>query len=110
MGNITHIKDLDMRELPDTAPGKDVKEIFNSDRRRILDIALAGGSVLSKHKADEPITVLCLSGTGTFRAGRDLEESQKLVPGTLITLETGIEHDVTAEPAIRILVTRFKDQ
>jgi quercetin dioxygenase-like cupin family protein len=53
--------------------------------------------------------VLCLSGSGTFRAGSDLEDSQKLVPGTLITLETGVDHEVVGEPAVRILVTRFKD-
>jgi len=109
MGYIVHIKDLDMGELSETAPGKDIKEIFNGERRRILDIALVGGSVLSKHRAAEPITVLCLSGSGTFRAGSDLEDSQKLVPGTLITLETGVDHEVVGEPAVRILVTRFKD-
>ena len=99
-----------MSEATETAEGKDFKEIFNSERRRIVEVSLTGGAVLAKHHAAEPITVLCLSGSGTFRAGSDLEESQKLVPGTLITLEPGIEHDVTAEPSIRILVTKFKDQ
>jgi quercetin dioxygenase-like cupin family protein len=110
MKNITHIKDLDVRETTETAAGKDFKEIFNGDRRRMVEVSLTGGAVLTKHHAAEPITVLCLSGNGTFRAGSDLEESQKLVPGTLITLESGVEHDVSAEPSIRILVTKFKDQ
>jgi quercetin dioxygenase-like cupin family protein len=64
---------------------------------------------LSKHKANEPITVFCLAGSGTFRAGKDLEDRQKLVAGTLITLEPEIEHEVAAEPAIHILVTKFKN-
>jgi quercetin dioxygenase-like cupin family protein len=99
-----------VNETAETAEVKVVKEIFNGERRRIVEVSLTGGAVLAKHHAAEPITVLCLSGNGTFRAGSDLEESQKLVPGTLITLESGVEHDVSAEPSVRILVTKFKDQ
>jgi quercetin dioxygenase-like cupin family protein len=64
--------------------------------------------MLSKHKVHEPITIFCLAGTGTFRAGRDLEHEQKLVAGTLITLEGGIEHEVIAEPEIHFLLTKFE--
>lgn len=108
MKNITHVKDLDLSDISGTEQAKDVKQIFSGDRRQMIEIALTGGAVLAKHHAAEPISILCLAGSGTFQAGSDLEESQKLVPGTLITLEAGIEHDVTAEPAIRILVTKFK--
>lgn len=41
--------------------------------------------MLSKYKVSEPITVFCLAGSGTFCAGKDLEDEQKLVAGTLIT-------------------------
>ena len=109
MKNIIYVKDLDLGAIAQTEqPTKEVSEIFNGERRRMVEVKLTNGAVLSKHKAAEPITVLCLSGSGTFRAGSDLEESQKLSPGTLITLESGVEHDVTAEPAVRILVTKFK--
>src|SRR5829696_5771216 len=110
MKNITHVKDLDLRAIADSQPSKEVSEIFNGDRRRMVEVKLTGGAVLPKHHAAEPITVLCLAGSGTFRAGTDLDSAQKLEPGTLITLEAGVEHDVTAEPAIRVLVTKFKGE
>ncbi len=109
MKNIIYVKDLDLGTIAETEQQtKEVGEIFNGERRRMVEVKLTNGAVLSRHKSNEPITVLCLSGSGTFRAGSDLEESQKLSPGTLITLEGGIDHDVTAEPAVRILVTKFK--
>ena len=109
MGNITLIKQLELGPLDGTESSKEAAEIFRGGHRSIVEVKLTGGAVLSKHHAAEPITVLCLSGSGTFRAGADLEDSQKLVPGTLITLEAGVEHDVTGEPAVRILVTKFKN-
>ncbi len=88
---------------------KDVKEIFNGLRRRIVELKLQNGAILSKHKAVEPITVLCLMGNGLFRAGASLEEEQKLETGTLITLEGVIEHKVIAKPELHLLVTKFKE-
>jgi quercetin dioxygenase-like cupin family protein len=44
-----------------------------------------------------------------FRAGSDLSDEQTLVAGTLITLEGGVEHEVVAQPALDLLVTKFKD-
>lgn len=112
MGNIRHLADF---ELTEYASGENAREkskvvnkIFDGARRQIISVELYNGEVLAKHKANEPITVLCLSGSGTFSAGADLSESQKLEAGTLITLEAGIEHEVAAEPEIRILVTKFK--
>ena len=86
---------------------KEVREIFKGERRRILLISLRNGAVLTRHKAPEPITVQCISGSGTFTAGPDLEDSQKLVPGTFLTLDPDIEHEATAESELHILVTRF---
>jgi hypothetical protein len=37
-----------------------------------------------------------------------LEDRQKLVAGTLVTLEGGVEHEVVAEPEVSLLVTKFK--
>lgn len=79
-------------------------------RRRIMSIELYNNEMLSKHKANEPITVFCLAGSGTFRAGRDLEDEQKLVAGTLVTVEAEVEHEVVAEPDVHILVTKFKKE
>ncbi len=89
---------------------KDIQahQIYKGSRRQIMEIKLRNNAVLSKHKASEPITVLCLSGNGKFLAGSDLEEEQLLKTGTLITLDSGIEHGAIAEPDLHLLVTKFK--
>lgn len=88
---------------------KEVNQLFDGTFRKILEVRLQNGAILSRHKANEPITVLCLSGNGVFRAGKDLEDSQDLRAGTLITLEGGIEHEVVANPSLHIVVTKFKN-
>ncbi len=93
----------------EAAKNKEVRELYNGARRRLLDIKLTENAVLTKHKAAEPITVLCLAGSGVFRAGENLDEELELSAGVLLTLDAGIEHEVAAAPEIHILVTRFKD-
>ncbi len=92
-----------------SAKNKEVRELFNAARRRLIEIKLTENAVLTKHTAPEPITVLCLAGKGVFKAGENLEEKLALSAGVLLTLEAGIPHEVAAEPEIYILVTRFKD-
>ena len=92
----------------DLKKDKVVEEVFDGPFRKLLAIRLRNNAILSKHSSTEPITVFCLSGNGTFYAGSDLKESQKLSAGTLITLDANVEHEVTAEPNIHILVTKFK--
>jgi quercetin dioxygenase-like cupin family protein len=108
MNNIQVLKNFEFGKVADGEKSKEVKEIFNGSRRRLVSVELRNSEVLSKHKANEPITIFCLAGSGTFWAGKDLEDEQKLVAGTLITLEGGIEHEVVAEPSISLLVTKFK--
>jgi len=88
---------------------KEVNQIFKGERRLLLEIKLQNSAVLSKHRAGEPITVFCIAGAGRFFAGEELEESQEMRPGTLVTLEADVLHEVTAAPNIHILVTRFKE-
>lgn len=107
MKNITHIAELQLDVLGATARPREVSELFKAAGRRLVQVDLRGGEVLAKHHAAVPITVLCLAGKGKFRAGDGLDESQQLLPGTLITLEAGVEHDVIAEPDLSILVTKF---
>ena len=108
MKNIEFIKTFELEKIEPSEKPKEVKEIFNGTRRRMVQVNLRNREILSKHKANEPVTVFCLAGNGTFRAGRDLEDVQKLVAGTLITFEGGVEHEVAAEPEISLLVTKFK--
>ncbi len=109
MKNIELIKQFELGKIPQTEKNKDAAKIFDGSRRQMMEVILRNGEILSKHKAREPITVFCLAGNGVFRAGKDLEDEQKLTAGTLITLEAEIEHEVVAEPEIHILVTKFKD-
>jgi quercetin dioxygenase-like cupin family protein len=88
---------------------KEVREIYNGARRRMVEVKLRENAVLTRHKTPEPISVLCLAGKGVFTAGANLEDRLDLSPGVLLTLEGGIEHEVAATPEIHILVTKFKD-
>lgn len=107
MKHIELIKDLDLNAVTDFENDKQVNQLFNGTFRRIVEVQLQNNAVLARHKADVPITVLCLSGSGVFTAGNDLEDSQNLRAGTLITLAAGIEHEVTADPSLHIIVTKF---
>jgi quercetin dioxygenase-like cupin family protein len=84
-----------------------VQQLFSGPFRRLVEVRLRNGAVLSRHRADVPITVQCLSGTGTFSAGSELEESTALQMGSIVTLEAGIEHEVKADPHLHILVSKF---
>lgn len=108
LNDMTHVKDLELGDVLAAAKSKEVREIFNGKRRRIVEVTLRNGEALWKHKANEPISVFCLGGRGIFLAGPDLAESKDLRPGTLLTLEANVEHEVLAEPDLHILVTKFK--
>lgn len=108
MKHIKIIKELDLDTTIDLPKDIEVNEIFKGAFRRIVEVRLQSNAVLSRHKADVPITVFCVSGMGRFNAGSELEDSQDLRPGTMITLEADVEHEVTADPAIHLIVTKFQ--
>lgn len=106
-----HIKlasSVPSQTVEDTHTNKVMSPLLDDDHCRMVAVALNNGEQLTKHHAAEPISVLCLSGNGIFTAGSDLEESTELMAGTLLTLSAGVEHEVTATPALRILVTKYK--
>lgn len=109
MKDIKLIKVIDLSASAVLEKDKEVCELFNGAFRRLVEVRLQNGAELAKHKANEPITVFCVSGSGMFRAGSDLEDSFVLRAGALITLEAGVEHEVVAEPALHLIVTKFKD-
>ncbi|MFN2391545.1 MAG: hypothetical protein ABR566_06200, partial [Pyrinomonadaceae bacterium] len=74
MKDIQVLKTFELNADLKAGKDKEVKEIFNGSKRRLVEVKLQNGAVLSKHKAQEPITVFCLSGKGVFRAGADLIE------------------------------------
>lgn len=108
MKNIQLIKNIEIGILGEMAKDVEVSELFNGEHRRIVEVRLRSGAVLAKHKAMEPITVQCLSGTGIFTAGPDLKEKLELKSGTLLTLDAEVEHEVTAISELQILVSKFK--
>lgn len=109
MKHIDLIREFGTGVLDDSENDKQVKELFDGAFRRIVDVQLRNNAVLTRHKADVPITVLCLSGIGIFSAGKDLEDSQDMRVGTFITLEAGVEHEVIADPELHLVVSKFKD-
>ena len=109
MKQIELIEKFNFGEPFSDGPEKQVREIYDGARRRMIKVKLSGGAVLTKHKAVEPISVLCLAGRGVFTAGAELEEKIDLSAGVLITLGAGVEHEVVAAPEIYLLVTKFKD-
>ncbi len=109
MKYIELLENFNLTEIAKSEKSKIVKKVFDGERRQIMSVELRNNEMLSKHKANEPITVFCLAGSVSFRAGKYLEDEQKLVAGTLLTLEGGIEHEVVAEPEIYILLTKFKE-
>lgn len=104
------LKKFELGKISKSEKNKDVTKIFDGERRQIIEVNLRRGEVLSKHKAQEPITVFCLAGNGRFLAGENLKEEIELSAGVLLTLEGGIEHEVVAEPELKILVTKFKEK
>lgn len=102
------LKKIELGKIADSEKNKEVTKIFDGERRQVIEIILRNGEILSKHKAQEPITVFCLAGNGKFSAGANLEESAALSAGVLLTLDGGIEHEVSAQPEIKILLTKFK--
>lgn len=108
MKNIQHIKDFKEETPVEPASDKSVSQLFDGPFRKIVEVRLRNSAILTKHKADVPITVYCVSGRGIFLAGSDLEDSRDLAAGTLITLESGIEHEVVSDPELVLIVSKFK--
>jgi len=109
MKTIELIENFEIGGKVSSVKDKEVRELYNGARRRMVEVKLRENAVLTRHKAAEPISVLCLSGKGVFTAGANLEDRLDLSAGGLLTLEGGIEHEVSAAPEIHLLVTKFKD-
>lgn len=109
MKNIQLIREINPNCQSEMIKDLEVVQLFSGPFRQLVEVRLRSGAVLSKHKAKEPITVFCLAGTGVFTAGDDLQESQDLRAGTLITLDANVNHEVTAKPELHLIVTKFKD-
>jgi quercetin dioxygenase-like cupin family protein len=87
---------------------KEVKPLFEGERRKIVQLTLRNEMRLDFHSVAEPITIECIAGEGELiiEAG-DKTDKIELNPGTYITLESNVMHDVVGKPSVSIILTRF---
>ncbi len=91
-------------------PDQEVNVLFNGSGRQLVEVRLRNQATLAKHTAAFPITVFCVKGSGVFNAGPNLEDTQELQAGTLLTLEANVEHEVVADPELHLIVSKFKGE
>jgi quercetin dioxygenase-like cupin family protein len=87
---------------------KEVKPLFEGERRKIVQLTLRNEMRSDFHSVAEPITIECIAGEGELiiEAG-DKTDKIELNPGTYITLESNVMHDVVGKPSVSIILTRF---
>ena len=89
----------------EVGPAKEVRVLLEDERRKLVRITLRGGEILREHRAMHPITVQVLAGRGQMRIGTESAPTQA---GQLWPISAGVLHEVTAEPAISLLVSFFR--
>lgn len=80
--------------------------LLESPRRKLMQITLRNGAILARHSAPNPITIQAVAGSGVLYIG-EAREAVELLPGTLVSIETGIVHEIEAHAAVSILLTIF---
>jgi quercetin dioxygenase-like cupin family protein len=101
------MKQLNLKTEIGEGQQTEVTALFDGPRRKLIQVTLRDGGILKAHKAAEPITVMCVTGKGSFVEIGSGEEIC-LSPGVLLTVEAEVMHEVRAEPAVSILLTKFK--
>lgn len=102
-------KILEYKTEIDEGNDKEVHILFERSRRKIAQLTLRHNMRLEPHSVKEPITIHCLSGSGELVVGAgENTKSIDLRPGTYITLEANVIHDVIARPSISILLVKFE--
>jgi len=87
---------------------KEVKMLFKGERRKIAQLTLRNETRLESHSVEEPFILQCIAGKGELIIGEGgTAESIELLPGTYITVEANVIHDVVSQPAISILLIRL---
>lgn len=100
---------LDLKK--DIGDGNDRQStvLFTGPRRKIIQITLRNNGVLAVHQAAEPITIQCVAGAGTLSVGQE-KQRVALTPGSLVTIEADTVHEIHAEPAVSILLSKFTEK
>lgn len=82
------------------------KMLDKGERRIIAEVTLRDGKALGVHTEETPFMVYGIAGEGVLVLG-DNEKSIPITPGVLVTVETGVAHDVIAKPNLSILVFKL---
>jgi len=83
---------------------KDV--LFNGSQRKITQLTLNNGKSLGSHTVSMPFLVYCVAGEGELVLGEN-DKTIELKPGSMVTVEANIPHDVIGKPSLSIVVIRF---
>ncbi len=87
---------------------KEVNLLFEGERRKIVQLTLRNGNNLEDHSAKEPIVIQCVAGEGELIIKNDeVSNTIKLLPGTFVTVESNVVHDVVGKPSVSIVLIRF---
>lgn len=101
-------KVLDIQTVIGEGKDKKVKVLFEGERRKIAQLTLRNGKKLESHSVEEPITIQYVTGYGEVIIGEgDDSKSIELRPGTFMTIEANVLHDVIGKPSVSILLIRF---
>ncbi|MBZ0178461.1 MAG: hypothetical protein K8F36_04140 [Melioribacteraceae bacterium] len=86
-----------------------IENLFEGTRRKISHVNMANGKCLGEHSVKMPFVIFCTSGEGVLVFANDTKVNLK--PGSLITIEANVTHDVIAKPKLSFLLIRFmKDE
>ncbi len=101
-------KMLDIKNEIDSGKDKEIKMLFEGTRRKIVQLTLRNEMNLKWHNVSEPITIQCITGEGEMLIKSEYQtDTLKLLPGTFITLDPLINHDIIGKPSVSILLIRF---
>ena len=82
--------------------------LLKNDENVIANVTLRDGKSLGMHTEDNAFWVAATAGSGQLILGKN-EKVIELKPGTIVTVNPGIPHDVVAKPDLSILVIKFLD-
>lgn len=103
-----HYKVLDIKNEIDSGKDKEIKMLFEGERRKIVQLTLRNEKNLRWHSVYEPITIQCVAGEGEMLINsEDQTDTIKLLPGTFITLDPLVDHDIIGKPSVSIVLIRF---
>jgi len=84
------------------AGDRNAKTLFKKPELRVVLLALKAGAHLEKHEAPGPITIHALAGRLRVRLAN---ETVELAPGEILSVDSGLTHDLEALEQSAILLT-----